>query len=459
MNNFRLISAALRCLRIPYTRKFVNSLCISNPSGDSLSGITRLLETFGVQSKTARIDDLAELRFVSVPFIIRLHGCGFVLVTNINYGRVTFFDKRVFRHADLNRFTENTDCVVVMLHKNGLSKEPGYEQHRKRHLLNIVLSILPLLLVLFLLIRQRAVLPDYNVTVPMKYRLCMLIMAVLGLFASIFSHRQWTGLGIVGEVICAKFKKSWCATVHRVPKLGKWLDLSELGLSFFSVVIFYLLFKPAESGMIAWLTLLAFPVTLWSLWHQAFRLKSWCPLCVIVVFAVWMTALMCLLLGLYSAFNFNMADFAEVILLFCSVLALVVLLVTPAYMDRHELEVSESRFAKFRFDSNIVRSTVGEFNNNEHHLVVAVSPSSPACTAVLNEINTILIPTGRFTMEKVYAEMRVGDRGIIERKFGKEEAEKQIKWCNEHNVSSTPSIFIDGREYYHTYTIKDMLYL
>lgn len=63
---------------------------------------------------------------------------------------------------------------------------------------------------------------------------------------------------------------------------------SELGLSYFISNLFVLLFVPHLLSFVAWIHLLVLPYSIWSVWYQKFRAKSWCLLCLMVQLVFWL---------------------------------------------------------------------------------------------------------------------------------------------------------------------------
>ncbi|TEB40638.1 hypothetical protein D0809_29590, partial [Flavobacterium circumlabens] len=63
----------------------------------------------------------------------------------------------------------------------------------------------------------------------------------------------------------------------------KWVGFSDLPLIFFSSGFLAILLKPAESAIfIGFLSLLAIPVVVTSIWIQKFEIQKWCVMCLAV---------------------------------------------------------------------------------------------------------------------------------------------------------------------------------
>jgi len=118
----------------------------------------------------------------------------------------------------------------------------------------------------------------------------LLVMSLIGLSISVFIVQE--KLGVKNEIaskICNINPNASCDSVIKSNKsnINKWIDFSDLPLLFFGVSTMSILMQPKDSIMIVgFLSLLAIPIILYSIWLQKFQLKKWCVLCLAVSFVI-----------------------------------------------------------------------------------------------------------------------------------------------------------------------------
>ena len=135
----------------------------------------------------------------------------------------------------------------------------------------------------------------------------LLFLSLSGLILSIFIVQE--KLGIKNEIvskICNINPKSSCEDVIKSTKsqLNKWLGFSDLPLLFFSVNVLSILILPQQSSFfVGYLSLLAMPFLLYSVWIQKFQIKKWCILCLLVAAVIFVQGL------IFLTTNFKLSNF------------------------------------------------------------------------------------------------------------------------------------------------------
>ena len=455
-----LIIAVLEYLGVHHTQAFVKRMCIHNIQGNNLLGITRLLEVFGVKSRAVGLDDADDFKDLDLPFLCSTNGGGFVLVTDSNDDGLTYTDGKKEKKSDWDSFLKEVRTLAVMFSAKADAAEPDYRKHWREELYQKSLWIIPAAWIIWLLAVQFTGISGSTAVAPsVTFRVLTLVLSAVGLLLSILLHRQWTGDGNAVEKVCSLFKTSNCSSAHDTFFFNRWFDLSEVGASYFLSIILIVLVTPQAALSVVWMILPALPASLWNLGYQFFKQKHWCPLCVGVQILFWIIALAFLLCGAYSVTTFNLCNIVSAVLLWGTLLVVILKAVTPAVRNRHNAESAQAALSSAKGNKDVENALLGEIDGGVRNITIAVSPTCPFCKTALETIETILLPTGRFTLEKKYMTIHSGDKEIIEKLIGVEAAQENQDWCQEHDVKGTPTVFLNGRLLNNTYSVEDLLYI
>ncbi|MCQ2157990.1 MAG: hypothetical protein MJY53_06340 [Bacteroidales bacterium] len=455
-----IIITVLEYLRVHHTRAFVKRMCIHNIQGNNLLGITRLLEVFGVKSRAVRLDDADDFKDLELPYLCSTNGGGFVLVTDSNDAGLTYTDGRKEKESDWDPFLKEVRMLAVMFSAKADAAEPDYKKHRWEEIYQNILWLIPAVWAIWMLAMQFAgISGPSSPEPPSPFKVLSLVLSAAGLLLCILLHRQWTGDGNAVEKVCSLFKTSSCSAAHDTFFFNRWFDLSEVGASYFLSILLIVLVTPRASWSAAWLILPALPASLWNLGYQFFKQKRWCPLCAGVQILFWITASAFLLCGAYSVTTFELCDIISAALLWGTLLVVILKAVTPAVRNRHKAESAQASLSAIKGKKEVENALLGEIDGGVRNITIAVSPTCPFCKTSLETIETILLPTGRFSLEKKYMAIHPGDKEKIEKLIGAEAAQENQKWCKEHDVAGTPAVFLNGRLLDGTYSIEDLLYI
>lgn len=454
------IIAILEQLGVQYTPAFVKKMCIHNIQSNNLLGITRLLEVFGVKSRAVRLDDTDDFKDLELPFLCSTNNGGFILVTRNSETGLVYTDGRKEKESDWDSFLKEVKMLAVMFSAKPGASEPEYSKHRGEEIYQNILWDIPAAWMIWLLAMQFTGIscssaPESSVT----FRVLALVLSALGLFLCILLHRQWTGDGNAVEKVCSLFKTSNCSSAHDTFFFNRWFDLSEVGASYFLSIILIVLVTPQAALSVAWMILPALPASLWNLEYQFLKRKHWCPLCVGVQILFWIIALAFLLCGAYSVTTFSLCNIVSAVLLWGTLLVVILKAITPAVRNRHKAESAQSALSSVKGNKDVEDALLGEIDRGVRNITIAISPTCPYCKTALETIETILLPTGRFNLEKKYMAVHSGDKEKIEELIGVEEAQENQDWCKEHDVKGTPTVFLNGRRLSSTYSVEDLLYI
>ena len=455
-----IIIAVFEQLGVQYTQAFVKRMCIHNIQGNNLLGITRLLEVFGVKSRAVAIDEADDFKDLDLPFLCSTNGGGFVLVTDSNDDGLTYSDGRKETKSDWDSFLKEIRMLAVMFSIEANATEPEYKKHKRKALYQNILWLIPAVWIIWMLALQFTGISGSPAPEPSApFRVLALVLSAAGLLLCILLHRQWTGDGNAVEKVCSLFKTSSCSAAHDTFFFNRWFDLSEVGASYFLSIILIVLVTPQEAWSVAWMILPALPASLWNLRYQFHKQKQWCPLCVGVQILFWINSLAFLLCGAYSVTTFSLCNIVSAVLLWGTLLVVILKAITPAIRNRHKAESAQSALSSVKGNKDVEDALLGEIDRGVRNITIAISPTCPYCKTALETIETILLPTGRFNLEKKYMAVHSGDKEKIEELIGVEEAQENQDWCKEHDVKGTPTVFLNDRRLNSTYSVEDLLYI
>lgn len=187
----------------------------------------------------------------------------------------------------------------------------------------------------------------------------LLLTTLTGLLLSIFIIQE--DFGVKNEAVaklCNMNASTSCSSVIKSDKskVGKWMNFSDLPLVFFGVNFLAILFQPTQAaGVIELLSVLSFPVLIYSVWLQKFQLKKWCVLCLAVTTVILLQGVMCFLRFDYPADfipdRLHLQNYLFSAVLFISVW----LCLKPILKAKINTEKSVNKLKKFKRNYDVFR--------------------------------------------------------------------------------------------------------
>lgn len=280
-----LLSDFLTALRVPHTVEYTQKQFDSMPF-KSLFGLSKLLETYGVESEGLYLSDRKEIRKLMAPFLVHTPK-GFVLVTAVGTDRVDYMTQGVAESMPIDEFRRVWDGNVFLAFPHADACEPDYRAHARLLFFNEakrwLLGALALLLFAYLFIANGI------------FRHPTLILATLcdifGLTMSYMLVQKSMNIkSRAADKVCGVLQEGGCDKVLET-KASTFFGIfswSEVGFAYFSVSLLALLMFPQWVAYLAACNVCCLPFTLWSIWYQKFRAKHWCTLCVSVQATLWL---------------------------------------------------------------------------------------------------------------------------------------------------------------------------
>ncbi|MEE9364389.1 MAG: thioredoxin domain-containing protein [Cellulophaga sp.] len=279
-----LVQSLLTTNKIIFDKEELNFQIQSHPSYPSLHSITGVLDHFNIENIAAEVPvDLTTLKQLPNCYIAHIktdQGNKLGLIKR-NKSEYTLFlpskeKEEISEEEFLNKFTG----VIVGVDKQEKNqKSPNTNSLIK----NITLSTIIVLSTLLLVINT-----------PPLLTIIFLIMALIGVQLSITIIKQEQGIEtVLGDAFCSNVgEKKDCNAVltsNGAFIIGNY-KLSDLCLLYFSgiaLVVVSFIMGGIDLNLVHTLSILAIPITIYSLYYQYIIVKKWCMLCLGVIAVLW----------------------------------------------------------------------------------------------------------------------------------------------------------------------------
>lgn len=280
-----ILSDLLRELGVPYTPDYTNKRFESMPFM-SLFGLSRLLASYNIGCEGLFIEDRSEIVKLTPPFIAHTPG-GLVIATAVGDGRIDYLTQGVPESMPLDDFDKVWDGNVLLVYPSGKSAEPDYCAHNEAIFFTKVrnIGLCAGLLALF------AYLFISNGIYRHLSTVLLTLLDLAGLYLTyLLVQKSLKIKNKAADNVCKVLQEGGCDSILET-KASKFFGIfgwSEVGFTYFSVSLLCLLIFPQWICYLAACNICCLPFTVWSIWYQKFRAKTWCTLCVSVQSTLWL---------------------------------------------------------------------------------------------------------------------------------------------------------------------------
>lgn len=505
----------LRLNNIALNKKELEFQIQSHPSYPSLHAITGVLDHFNIDNIALDVPiDESTLSQLPQSFLAQLkgeHGGGFAVIVNKGIHYEVILSKKKKNKLTIGQFLDIFTGIIVAVAKTDL-EEVNKDNSSFLDISLVVISALVLCSLFFL-------------AKPVIGAILFLLTSILGIVISITLKKQEQGVQtVLGNAFCSGESKTKNCDAVLTSKgasvLGKY-KLSDISIIYFSglaFAVFTLTVFSLDLSLPFVIGLLAFPITLYSIYYQAVVVKKWCLLCLNIVCILWVQAAL-------STFNINAVfastvSFQEVLLTSISFIGFLTIYNTlaPLFKVLRELEKIKIDHFKFKRNFNLFGTLLGQsktidtnindvseivFGNPDSNLEITIvtSPFCGHCKPVHTLVEDILkkyqekvMIITRFNanvnspennlvkvasrlieiyntsgskaclnaMHRIYSGQRVDEWikefGMCSNKAFIDTLEKESEWCKTNALNFTPAIFINGKSFPKEYDRGDLIY-
>ncbi|OJJ14361.1 hypothetical protein BKI52_43565 [marine bacterium AO1-C] len=285
-NQTHLIAHLLDHLQIPYTIPFLKKYLFSSPDTGNLKSFAELFDLYHVPNLAVQIEP-HQLPEVDLPAIVQAAegDNSLVVLHQYNSEKATYYDiEQGMVEVSADEFHQKWSGVVLLLSPDENSREPQHKDNQKnvrQRQLNKFLGtgllggVFACALFLF---------------ASWWYSALFLVIALgLGVSLILLLNEMGKGNQVINQ-ICNINKATSCEDVTNSAqsKFLGWLSWAEIGLLYFSgfalTMLVLALTGSIAQGMVLLAvlsaTVLVYPV--FSIYYQAFVVKKWCVLCLVV---------------------------------------------------------------------------------------------------------------------------------------------------------------------------------
>lgn len=289
-----LLSDFLKELGVPHTETYSDN-AFKTMSFKSLFGFSRLLDSYGVKNEALRLNDNSQLIDLPIPFVARDKD-NFVIVTSVDSGNdkihLLRFGKK--ESVSLSIFQKRMPGIVLIAYRTQDSREPDYSSHRFHELADKAKQWILILCSIFLIIA------GYFIGLYQSLSTSFLLLVDLAGVAVtwLLLLKTLKVKSKSADRICGVLEEHGCDHVleQKASTFFGIFSWSEVGITYFSLSALFLLVFPSQIHCLALINACCLPFTVWSIWYQKFRIKTWCTLCVTTQCLLWLQFL-CYLLG------------------------------------------------------------------------------------------------------------------------------------------------------------------
>ncbi|WP_165045627.1 vitamin K epoxide reductase family protein [Dysgonomonas sp. ZJ709] len=305
--NYNVFTAFLTLLNVKSTKTFSNKYYNEHPHKYNLYGISKMLSDYRIENAATKIEDRGKnILNIETPFIAH-YGGDFALVEEVNEQNVKFIWNGNIIDLEPEKFVQSWSGVVLLAEANENSIEPYYNKNKKKETFNLIQRSLLLITASILIILAYISNSLYNnlgLSLLLLLNLAGVYIGYLLVKKQIHIHSEYS------DKICSLFKYADCNDVleSKAAKLWGVLGWSEIGLAYFLANTVIILFFSSLIPYLVIINICSLLYSIWSIWYQRFKVKQWCPLCLIVQFLFGGIFLVNLLFGFIVIPTLNISD-------------------------------------------------------------------------------------------------------------------------------------------------------
>jgi uncharacterized membrane protein len=270
----KLVQKFLQINRYSDIKNEFKDLFLSHPNYPSLFAITDSLDLLSIENAAIRVP---KEQIVDLPsnFLAYFKDELTLVEKAKNYVRINTIKKGSQKIA-YEKFLLDWNGVIVAIEPNNVIARENLKLE-----FGWVKYCLPLILVVGLSLFYNI----YNV-----FSLIFLATSLLGFVVSVFIAQEKLGFknGIISK-FCNLSANSSCNSVinSKEGNENSLFNFSDLPLLFFGSSLVAVLVQPLNSAIfIGFLSLLAIPIIVSSIWIQKFEIQKWCVMCLVVSFLI-----------------------------------------------------------------------------------------------------------------------------------------------------------------------------
>ncbi len=512
----------IKRLRLKVAANTIYNYLQTHPAYPSLASISDALHQWNIPNLAVQLD-LADLTEVTYPILAHLQTdtAVFVVVTQFSVKEIHYIHPSLGNVKEtIAEFEKKWTGVALLVEKNTHSGEKDWKKTQQQHFLKKIkwfgVATIALLLFAFPFFTEK------NTFFSTNYWL-LLALKTIGILTT-YNLVKLTlgGTSKFADAVCTRGKKTSCANVlqSKAAFLLPGISFSELGILYFigGFLNLWLGVFTVNTSFLLWalaiMSVVGVLYSFFSLCYQAFVIRQWCPLCVLVQIVFWLELGVTYPFLLEGIPNISLTSLYPILIGFGAPLIGWVL-IKPILKRSIELSHTAKKLKSFQYNSQIFMSLLQEqppvntalFStemqlgdvNAKTTLTIITNPSCKACKKAHQEIEHLLhqFPEGlqivfRFVpfddldetgiiiiktllsyvlkgeSQKAFEALSAWFKNQNLKKWQKQYQtsytipevtqlfEAHLKWCEISEVIATPSFFLNGYKVPEQYSLPDL---
>ena len=356
---YKTAKAFLEWHKVRVTSTSLQSALGTTDADANLAVLTDTFARWKIETMAVRIKphQLTEIDLPAIAYLSEGELSYFVLLTKYRDGQIEYLDvENGTKTESVDSFTKKWAGITLLALPDDKSGEADYARKRRQEIRTTVGQWSPWVVAFVALVWGMAQHQSWPVVL-------LSVAKAVGVALSLaLLVEEYGAANTILERICKVNKQTDCRSVLNSPaaKLFGWLGMAEIGLVYFSGGLLAISIA-GYAGMItqvlpviAWLSALALPYTLFSIYYQGFVIKKWCPLCVSVQGLLWIEFA---LIWNWLVPPMPVSANHVVFLLLCfGTLAALWLLIKPMVLLKNQVATLQTELGRFRENSELFRS-------------------------------------------------------------------------------------------------------
>jgi len=413
-NTVFVLQKALLTHKAKVTRGSVSDFLLSHPRYPSLKSVCDGLKKWNIDHYPLKLSK-QEILDLEPPFIahIDIAGGQLALVEKTDDGKVTFSmgkgNETVQSHQE---FSKKLSGGVIVMEPDQRSGEANYREKRQNELLKA--ALLPFTVISILLFGLYTHFSGSGLSL-LQDRIPMLLFVTkaLGIAASVFLVlHEFKVHTRIADKICGFSSGVDCDSVlsSEASRIFGNINLADVGIIYFTSTLLYILGAATltQLWLLAVVSAVSIVFPVYSIYYQGFRLRKWCPFCLVVQVAL--IAEFIILFPLLGLISISLVDLLRLAAFFALVTTVWIL-----YKSYFELSGSYSNehhsFLRFKSNPGIFKFLLQEngytnipentgslvFGNPDAPVTVKafLSLSCNPCAGAFKEIKDLIDNTGQ----------------------------------------------------------------
>ncbi len=285
-NVIAIVHKAIKYYKIRVTRTTIQDYLLSHPHYPALKSVCDAFKKWGIEHYPLRLK-IPEIMALQSPFLAHLNDGGgqLAFIYTVSEREVVYSTgQRKKMHEAWQVFATRLSGAVIIVNPNDKVGESNFGIKRNNEWLEILL--LPIIIFTVLSIGLYNALTS-NISIADKVYLPLAGTIITGVFVSlVLALNEFKIHHAVLQSLCRFGKKADCHSVidSRASRVFGWIGWSDIGFVYFTGLLLYMLQIQSQASLhlMAFVSALALPYPVYSIYYQAVKLKKWCMLCLLV---------------------------------------------------------------------------------------------------------------------------------------------------------------------------------